>query len=110
MSRRASNKATIFLYEKTLSTYLLRDKKHTHTHVQFISFYSTDKQLILESHNEEACYKLSSICHQYDVDMVKNRLQISVNLYVSHNFLKRRKFLKLNLERYTNTFFSDSQI
>jgi hypothetical protein len=94
MSRRASNEATLFLYEKSLSINLQRDKKN---YVQVISFYSTDKQLILDRHNEEACYKFYCICHQYIFDMVKYGLQNSVILNFSHNFPKRFTFLKINL-------------
>jgi len=61
-------------------------------HVQFISLYSNDKQLILDRHNDETCYKLYSICHQYSFDTVKYRLQNCVILYVSHNFPKRCTF------------------
>jgi hypothetical protein len=39
--------------KKQLSVYLPRKPKKTHVHV--ISFYSTDKQLILDRHNKEAC-------------------------------------------------------
>jgi len=33
-------------------------------YLQVISFYSADNQLILDRHNEEACYKRYSMCHQ----------------------------------------------
>ena len=66
-------------------------------HVQVISLYSNDKQLILYRHSDETCYKLYSIFHQYSFDTVKYRLQICVIVYVSHNFPKRCTFLKINL-------------
>jgi hypothetical protein len=75
-------------------------------HFHVISFHSTE-QLILDRHKEGACYKLYSVCHQYIFDMVKYRLQNPVILYVSHNFPKRCNFLKINLELYLNSLFSD---
>jgi len=74
------------------------DQKNAH--LQFITFYSTDKQLILDRHKEKECYKLYSICLQYSFDMFKYRLQNSVILNISHNFPKRYSFLKINLESY----------
>lgn len=92
-----------FSYMKSPCPYTYREtKKHTRP---CHHFYSTDKQLILDRHNEKACYKLYGIFHQYSFDIVKYRLQNSVILNVSYNFPKRCTLLKINFERYLSTFF-----
>jgi len=76
--------------------HILTEGKKTRTSRSSVP-YSTDKQVILDRHNQDASYKLYSTCNQYSVEMVKYRVQNSVILYVSHDFPKLCMFLTVNL-------------